>query len=64
MQDLVAEDRDFIAATLADGGVVMACGSLAMYQSVAEVLSDIAENYLNTNLAELEANGQVLQDCY
>ena len=64
VQDLVAEDRDFIAATLADGGVVMACGSLAMYQSVAEVLSDIAENYLNTNLAELEANGQVLQDCY
>jgi sulfite reductase (NADPH) flavoprotein alpha-component len=62
--DLLAADAAFIAKTLDSKGVLMLCGSLAMQQSVMEVLATICAAHTNNTLQYYQAQGQILTDCY
>jgi len=62
--DLLAADASFIASTLASKGVLMLCGSLAMHQSVMQVLATICAAHTNNTLQYYQAQGQILTDCY
>ncbi|MDI9363693.1 MAG: PepSY domain-containing protein [Flavobacterium sp.] len=62
--NLLAADADFIANTLDSKGVLMLCGSLAMQQSVIEILATICAAHTNHALQYYQAQGQILTDCY
>lgn len=62
--DLLVADAAFIANTLDSKGVLMLCGSLAMQQSVFEVLATICAAHTNNTLQYYQAQGQILTDCY
>lgn len=62
--DLLAADATFIAKTLDSKGVLILCGSLAMQQSVTEVLATICAAHTTNSLQYYQAQGQILTDCY
>ncbi|WP_394746945.1 PepSY domain-containing protein [Spongiimicrobium salis] len=64
VQAILLREGPFLAKTLADGGIFMICGSLAMQDSVLLVLEEICKKYLNRELNEFEHKGQLLMDCY
>ncbi|MBE7170817.1 MAG: PepSY domain-containing protein [Williamsia sp.] len=64
VKDLLAHDKDFIAATLAAGGVLMLCGSLAMQKQVVELLEEICQEKGDKNISFYQSHGQLLMDCY
>ena len=49
---------------LAQGGVVMICGSLAMQKDVLEVLRDICKTQAALDIDTLHLSGRILTDCY
>lgn len=61
---IVQNEAAKIASVLQNGGVILICGSLAMYQDVIAVLDQICVEKINTNLAHFQAKGQILSDCY
>ena len=62
--DLLLRDRNFIANALQANGVIMICGSLAMYNDVKKLLADICTNELNRSFDDLKSCNQILVDCY
>ena len=61
---IVQNNAKKIASLLQNGGVIMICGSLAMYKDVSVVLEQICIEKTNYNLAHFQAKGQILSDCY
>lgn len=61
---IVQNDAEKIVSLLQNGGVIMICGSLAMYKDVIAALEQICIEKTNYNLAHFQANGQILSDCY
>ncbi len=64
VQDMLLKQQAEIAKAIKAGGVFMLCGSIAMQNSVLEVLEDITINQLQQPLSDFENNGQLLMDCY
>ena len=59
VMDLIRKDALFFADLLADNGIIMICGSLAMQRDVEEVLAEICAG---RGLSDWR--GQILSDCY
>ncbi|WP_179338388.1 PepSY domain-containing protein [Winogradskyella ludwigii] len=64
VQDLLIQNKEFIAKHLQQNGVVMICGAIAMQNRVLEVLNNITTKQLNKPLSAFESNGQIKMDCY
>jgi len=64
VQDILAQQENEVSAALDSGGVFMLCGSMAMQDSVLEVLNKITNTKLNRSLSSFQSNGQLLKDCY
>ncbi|KJD36922.1 FAD-binding oxidoreductase [Tamlana sedimentorum] len=64
VQDLLLNDAEAIAKTLYGNGIIMVCGSLAMYKSVLAVLEDIVTKYNNKPLSYYQNKQQIKSDCY
>jgi sulfite reductase (NADPH) flavoprotein alpha-component len=64
VMDLIKRDADFFTDLLAQGGVVMVCGSLAMQKDVESVLDALCLAKTTKSISDYKANGQVLTDCY
>lgn len=63
VKDVLAQDSEWIASVLTDGGTIMICGSLAMQNQVLELLDSICVN-LGQPLSHFQANDQIKMDCY
>lgn len=63
VMDLLKKDKNTIAEFLNHQGVIMVCGSLSMWNDVAEVLQEIAAMN-NKNIEFYKNNHQILIDCY
>lgn len=63
VMDLIQRDADFFIDLLANNGVIMICGSLAMQKDV-ELTLDALLTGKNKQLSDYKNNGQVLTDCY
>lgn len=64
VMELIKRDADFFAEQLANGAVVMICGSLAMQRDVEAVLNAIGTARNNHDINFYRQNGQILTDCY
>ncbi|MCH2213703.1 MAG: NADPH cytochrome P450 oxidoreductase family protein [Flavobacteriales bacterium] len=64
VQDVLSKKKEEIANAFESGGVFMLCGSMAMQDSVLEVLDNITRSRLNRPLSEFQHDGQLLKDCY
>lgn len=64
MTQIVQNEAEKIALLLQNGGVILICGSLAMYKDVIAALDQICIEKTNNNLAHFQAKGQILSDCY
>ncbi|WP_178985602.1 PepSY domain-containing protein [Winogradskyella helgolandensis] len=64
VQDLLIQNKEFIAKHFQQNGVVMICGSIAMQSRVLEVLNNITTEQLNKPVSTFESNGQIKMDCY
>lgn len=64
VMDLIQRDSEFFAQLLAEDGVVMICGSLAMQRNVEAKLDEICLAHHKKGLSHFKAKGQVLVDCY
>ena len=64
VQDILDEQSDKVAKALDSGGVFMLCGSMAMQNSVLEVLDKITNEKLQKSISTFQNNGQLLKDCY
>ncbi|MGJ8549923.1 PepSY domain-containing protein [Winogradskyella wichelsiae] len=64
VQDLLIQNKEFIAKHFQQNGVVMICGAIAMQSRVLEVLNNITTEQLNKPLSTFESNGQIKMDCY
>jgi sulfite reductase (NADPH) flavoprotein alpha-component len=53
-----------VGSLLANDGVVMICGSLAMQKDVLEVLAVICKEQVGLDVDTLHLNGRILTDCY
>jgi len=64
VKDILALDKEMIAASLANGGVIMICGSLAMQQDVVELLEEICQKWNKKEVSFYQAKRRILMDCY
>lgn len=64
VSDLLTRDADFIASVLADNGVLMLCGSLAMQKDVLDRLDTICRQRLGQPVSTYQSHGRILTDCY
>jgi sulfite reductase (NADPH) flavoprotein alpha-component len=64
VKDLLAKDAGFVAQTLAQGGVLMLCGSLSMQHDVIEWLDTVCQAQNNKSISFYQSHGQILMDCY
>ena len=64
VMDLIQKDAKKIADILANNGVVMVCGALAMQTDVEKVLHEICMLYNQQPFSFYQANNQFLTDCY
>ena len=64
VQDALRTDANLIVETLSNKGVIMICGSLAMYKGVMRVLEDVLESYNAKPLSYYKNNNQIKSDCY
>lgn len=64
VMDLIQKDAKKIADILANNGVVMVCGALAMQTDVEKVLHEICMFYNQKPFSFYQANNQFLTDCY
>ncbi|MCO5260487.1 MAG: PepSY domain-containing protein [Crocinitomicaceae bacterium] len=62
--DLIQRDGEKILQLLKNGGIIYICGSLAMEQSVLEILDQVARKYANKPLNHFQKKGLVKMDCY
>ncbi|MNQ41649.1 Bifunctional NADPH reductase [compost metagenome] len=63
VMDLIQRDAEFFIDLLANNGVIMICGSLAMQKDVESTL-DALLVAKNKQLSDYKNNGQLLTDCY
>lgn len=64
VMDLIKQDADFFMDLLAQGGVILICGSLAMQKDVEAVLDTFCTTKTGKAISYYKTNGQVLTDCY
>ncbi|MEM6687744.1 MAG: NADPH cytochrome P450 oxidoreductase family protein, partial [Bacteroidota bacterium] len=64
VQELIAQQQDFLAEVLQNEGVIMICGAIAMQNQVLDILSEIATTKLNQPLSHFEHMEQLKMDCY
>ncbi|AXY72737.1 FAD-binding oxidoreductase [Paraflavitalea soli] len=64
VKDLLANDADFVAQTLARGGVLMLCGSLSMQHDIIAWLETVCQERNGKSISHYQSHGQVLMDCY
>ncbi|WP_420571325.1 PepSY domain-containing protein [Kordia sp.] len=64
VQDLISEQRDFIANVLKNEGVIMICGAVAMQHQVLDILEEIVTSKLQVPLSDFEHMEQLKMDCY
>ena len=64
VQDVLANQENEVSEALDSGAVFMLCGSMAMQDSVLEVLDRITNTKLKRSLSSFQSNGQLLKDCY
>ncbi len=64
VKDILGRDEEIVASSLANGGVIMICGSLAMQQNVIELLEDICQRWNKKGVSFYQAKGRILMDCY
>jgi sulfite reductase (NADPH) flavoprotein alpha-component len=64
VQDILAQQVNEVSEAFDTGGIFMLCGSMAMQDSVLEVLNKITNTKLNRSLSSFQSNGQLLKDCY
>lgn len=64
VKDLLAQDADLVARTLAEKGVLMLCGSLSMQHDVVAWLEHICQEKNGQSISFYQSHGQVLMDCY
>jgi sulfite reductase (NADPH) flavoprotein alpha-component len=64
VQDVLAKQENEVSEAFNTGCVFMICGSMAMQDSVLEVLNRITNTKLNRSLSSFQSNGQLLKDCY
>jgi sulfite reductase (NADPH) flavoprotein alpha-component len=64
VSDLLAADGSLVAETLAQGGYLMLCGSLAMQKDILGLLEFICEAHTPHQLSWYQSRGQLLMDCY
>ncbi|MAW65345.1 MAG: hypothetical protein CMD18_04025 [Flavobacteriales bacterium] len=64
VQDVLAQQENEVSEAFNTGCVFMLCGSMAMQDSVLEVLNRITNTKLNRSLSSFQSNGQLLKDCY
>jgi sulfite reductase (NADPH) flavoprotein alpha-component len=64
VSDLVRRDQDFIAATMANNGVIMICGSLAMQKDIIELLAIVFKEKNNQEVSYYQSQNRILMDCY
>jgi len=64
VMDLIQADGAKFAKLLADNGVIMICGSLAMQRDVEDILDQIVQKINGKPLTHYKAQQQILSDCY
>lgn len=64
VQDLINDDIEMIINRLAQGGIIMICGSLKMKDGVMKVLSDGCERLSEHTIDFFITQKQILTDCY
>ncbi|UII33580.1 PepSY domain-containing protein [Fulvivirga ulvae] len=64
VQQYIARDRELMASTLRDNGVIMICGSIAMQREVIDILEQITTEINNKPLSYYQQKDQLLMDCY
>lgn len=64
VMDLISIDATKIVNILANGGVMMICGSLAMQRDVEQVLENLTLAMNNKPLSFYKEQKQLLSDCY
>jgi sulfite reductase (NADPH) flavoprotein alpha-component len=64
VHDLILRDKRYFGNLLANKGVIMLCGSLAMQKSAIEVLETISRDLNDQSISFYQSHGQILMDCY
>lgn len=64
VMDLLKNDAKYIAELLAEGGLIMICGSLAMQKDVEETINNICLDINTVGFDYYKAKGQLRVDCY
>jgi sulfite reductase (NADPH) flavoprotein alpha-component len=64
VKDLISRDKEFVAETLQNGGVIMICGSLAMQKDLIEMFEVICQAHHQQSVSHYQAHEQILMDCY
>jgi sulfite reductase (NADPH) flavoprotein alpha-component len=64
VQELIEENRRLFKRVLANDGVIMICGAIAMQNEVINILDQLTKEELNQPLSHFEANEQLKMDCY
>jgi len=64
VQDIIAQQQNFLAKVLLNEGVIMICGAIAMQNQVLDILNEIATTKLQQPLSYFEHMEQIKMDCY
>jgi len=64
VMDLIQADGAKFAQLLADNGIIMICGSLAMQRDVETILDEIVQQNNGQPLTYYKEQQQILSDCY
>ncbi|WP_207423560.1 PepSY domain-containing protein [Desertivirga brevis] len=64
VSNMIERDASGIAKSLAEGGVIMLCGSLSMQKDVITVLDKICLDQNSKSVSYYQSHGQILMDCY
>lgn len=64
VSDLISRDRTLIGRVLAEGGVLMLCGSLAMQKDVLAILDTICRDRTGQAVSYYQSRNQIRTDCY
>ena len=64
IQDAVADEKELILKTIAQGGTIMLCGSLAMQHDVLDVIEKLLEDNDAISFEAFEQGEQLKTDCY
>jgi sulfite reductase (NADPH) flavoprotein alpha-component len=64
VQELIFKYEDFVLHLLANDGVIMICGAIAMQNRVLDLLEELCQKRLSKPLSHFENNEQLKMDCY